>query len=265
MTSISSSSYQTSYQTNIQKQLFKKIDTNGDGQVTKDEFVSGRPKDVNESQASGLFDTIDKKKTGSLSESDFADAAPPQQNSGGLDQNLLAALLQGQDQSNTTNTNSSNDNGSDDRFADLFGKTDTDKNGTISKNEFVQARPKGVTEEQAGSLYAKIDSTGSNALTSDQLKAGLDANRPAGGPERHHAAQNTSDSASSSATDIQSLISALKTVLDDEKKNSSTTSSTANSSSATATVEKFFKALKSYSISADYSNSTDATSLLATA
>jgi Ca2+-binding EF-hand superfamily protein len=261
MTSISSNSYQTSYQANIQKQLFKKIDTDGDGKVTKDEFVSSRPKNVDEKQASSLFDSIDKKKTGSLSESDFADAAPQQHNSGGLDQNLLAALLQGQDQSNTVNTNSSNDNGSDDKFADLFSKTDADKNGTVSKDEFVKARPKGVTEEQASSLYAKIDSTGSDALTSDQLKAGLEANRPAGGPPQ---LSSTDNSSSSSTTDIQSLIAALKTVLDDEKKNSSTDKST-TTNSAKETVEKFFKALKSYSISADYSNSTDATSLLATA
>jgi len=251
MTSISSGSYQNTYQTNLQKQLFNRIDTNSDGKVTKDEFTSGHPKDVSESQASALFDKLDKKKTGSLSESDLANTGPPP-NIGGLDTNTLASLLQGQQQDQ-----SSDNGGQDDHFSDLFAKIDSDGSGSVSKKEFVSSRPKGVSEDQASSLYDKIDSTGSDALTADQLKTGLEANSPVGGSPPPSKTES-----SNSSSNIQSLIDALQSVNDDEKGNTNANSTV---KSATTTIDNFLKALKSYSSTADYTSNLDATSLLASA
>lgn len=43
------------------------LDTDGDGQVSREEFLAGRPQNVSEDQAGALFDQIDTEKTGSLS------------------------------------------------------------------------------------------------------------------------------------------------------------------------------------------------------
>ena len=65
----------------------------------------------------------------------------------------------------------------------LFGKLDSDQNGTLSSNEFVAGRPKGTSEAQATALYAKIDVDGTNALTEDQLRDGMESERPYRKPE----------------------------------------------------------------------------------
>jgi Ca2+-binding EF-hand superfamily protein len=253
MTSINSST-QSAYLANIQKQAFNRIDANGDGKVTKDEFVKGRPDDVSASKAGNLFDKLDKNKTGSLSESDLSAAAPP--TNGGLDPSLIAALLQGQDQ-NTTNTTPDTSSG-DDHFADFFKSTDTDKNGKVSKEEFVKARPQEVSEKQASDLFDKIDKSASGEVTADQLKTGIQANRPSPPSQT-----GSSDGSSSSDDPIQALIDALnKTTKETSTKQS--TSSTTNSK-GTAALEAFLNAVKSYSTTANYTKSSDATALLATA
>ena len=61
----------------------------------------------------------------------------------------------------------------------MFSKIDGDQDGKVTKDEFVATRPKDISEAKAADLYAKIDTEGTNALTEDQLKAGLEANKPA--------------------------------------------------------------------------------------
>ena len=65
----------------------------------------------------------------------------------------------------------------------LFSKLDADESGTLSSDEFVAGRPKGVSESQASALYAKIDTGGSGALTEDQLLQGMDSDRPSHSPQ----------------------------------------------------------------------------------
>nr|WP_246401328.1 EF-hand domain-containing protein [Rhizobium hidalgonense] len=47
--------------------LLSDLDTDGDGLVSKAEFVAGRPSDVSEDQAGTLFDSFDSESAGSLS------------------------------------------------------------------------------------------------------------------------------------------------------------------------------------------------------
>lgn len=66
-------------------ELFKKLDSDGDGKVTKDEFVSSRPEDVSEEDAAAFYDKIAEESGGDadsgLSEDEFTTgmqkAGPP--------------------------------------------------------------------------------------------------------------------------------------------------------------------------------------------
>lgn len=60
-----------------------------------------------------------------------------------------------------------------------FERMDTDQDGSVTKAEFVAGRPRGVSESDSAALYDTIDSDATGALTEDQLKAGMEANRPA--------------------------------------------------------------------------------------
>ncbi len=55
------------------------LDTDGDGYVSKAEFVAARPSDVTEDQAGTLFDSFDSEGTGSLSVDALAETMSAQQ------------------------------------------------------------------------------------------------------------------------------------------------------------------------------------------
>jgi len=78
----------------IASKMVSNLDTNGDGNVSKDEFVKGlASKGISSTDATKMFESIDKNKTGSISKSDISSAIqagtislpkPPQGSAGGL-------------------------------------------------------------------------------------------------------------------------------------------------------------------------------------
>ncbi|MBY5425029.1 EF-hand domain-containing protein [Rhizobium leguminosarum] len=123
------------------------LDSDGDGYVTKAEFVAARPSDATEDQAGTLFDSFDSESTGSLSVDALAEAMSAQQ---------------------------SQRPGGDD-LASLLSDLDTDGDGSISKDEFVAGRPFDVTEDQAGTLFDSFDSEGAGSLSVDALTEAMSA------------------------------------------------------------------------------------------
>ncbi|NKL53884.1 EF-hand domain-containing protein [Rhizobium leguminosarum] len=123
------------------------LDSDGDGCVTKAEFVAARPSDVTEDQANTLFGSFDSESTGSLSVDVLAEAMSAQQ---------------------------SQRPGGDD-LASLLSDLDTDGDGSISKDEFVAGRPSDVTEDQAGTLFDSFDSEGAGSLSVDALTEAMSA------------------------------------------------------------------------------------------
>ncbi len=57
-----------------EKEIFAALDKDGDGKVTRAEFIAGRPVHVSEEDAAMLFATFDSAGTGSLTETQFAAA-----------------------------------------------------------------------------------------------------------------------------------------------------------------------------------------------
>lgn len=52
--------------------LFSKINTNGDGSISKDEFISNRPEEMSEDQATQMWAQLDTENNGSLTEEQFS-------------------------------------------------------------------------------------------------------------------------------------------------------------------------------------------------
>jgi Ca2+-binding EF-hand superfamily protein len=58
------------------RDLFSAIDADGDGKITQDEFVSARPEEVSEEEATARFGELDTEKSGFLTEETFAAGMP---------------------------------------------------------------------------------------------------------------------------------------------------------------------------------------------
>ncbi|OAV48833.1 calcium-binding protein [Rhizobium sp. WYCCWR10014] len=130
------------------------LDSDGDGYVSKAEFVAARPSEVTEDQANTLFNSFDSESTGSLSVDALTEAmsAEQSQRPGGPPPPA----------------------GGDD-LASLLSDLDTDGDGSISKDEFVAGRPSDVTEDQAGTLFDSFDSEGAGSLSVDALTEAMSA------------------------------------------------------------------------------------------
>jgi Ca2+-binding EF-hand superfamily protein len=168
--------------------MFSKIDANSDNSVSKEEFIAARPKNVSESKATELFSKLDTEGTGNISQTQFDEGMEknkPQNDSATLQNMLgsaiLSALMQLGQQSSSANT------GSEDKFSQI----DTDGNGAVSKEEFVNNRPENVTEEMASNLFASLDTEGTGSISQSQLESGMESAKgpknsggppPAGGP-----------------------------------------------------------------------------------
>lgn len=68
-------------------EMFKKLDSNGDGKLTKEEFVAGKPDNVTSDQAGALYDSLAQGKTDGLTQDEFTSAMasqkPPSGGGGG--------------------------------------------------------------------------------------------------------------------------------------------------------------------------------------
>ncbi|WP_434713954.1 EF-hand domain-containing protein (plasmid) [Rhizobium sp. YTUHZ045] len=135
------------------------LDTDGDGYVSKAEFVAARPSDVSEDQAGTLFDSFDSEGAGSLSVDALAEAMSAQR-------------------SERPDGPPPPPPGDDDQLASMLSDLDTDGDGLVSKAEFVAGRPSDVSEDQAGTLFDSFDSEGAGSLSVDALTEAMSAQQP---------------------------------------------------------------------------------------
>lgn len=161
-----------SAQSGNEEDLFSRIDTDGDGSVSKEEFVSNRPEDVTE-------------------ESDTSSASDTSE--------LLLTLLEAIEQYASSAQDSSSSNEGDQHWSELFGKIDTDGDGSVSKEEFVSNRPEDVSEEQANNLWSRLDGEGAGSLTESRFVTAMSQQGPPPGPPPGGAEQNDTGESFASA------------------------------------------------------------------
>ena len=138
-------------------EMYDKMDADGDGAVSQEEFVSARPDDVTEEMAVNLYNSFDSDTSGSLSESEFETAMkqappppPPPGGGGGM--------------------------GSSTEESQTFSELDTNQDGVVSAEELAAARPEDVTEEMAANLFKSLDTDGSGGLTETEYAAQMGGN-----------------------------------------------------------------------------------------
>lgn len=237
--------------TQMQERILKKIDTNGDGSVSKEEFISGRPKEVSEDQANEMWSKLDSSGKGSLTGSEFLAAmasqgpppGPPPGESGEQGNSeasssttdtatteLLQALLDAiQDyEENSSSQSGSTPSDASQRFSDLFARIDTDADGSVSKDEFVSNRPMGVSEDQANEMWSKLDASGAGSLTEAQFVSAMSSQgSPAGPPPGESVGEGnasvlSSTSNTSNITASDELVQALLAAIDKYMQSSKT-------------------------------------------
>ena len=129
-------------------QFFKKTDTNGDGSVDKAEFTKSlTDKGISEEDATKKFDSIDKNKTGKISESDIESDMKSMQNSKKSDGTSTekASSSGGKGTSSASGSSST---------SKTYDKADTNKDGKVSTEEQLVYDLKKLQEAQAKAAKA---------------------------------------------------------------------------------------------------------------
>ncbi|BCW88877.1 hypothetical protein sos41_20210 [Alphaproteobacteria bacterium SO-S41] len=240
MTSVSNASALASLF--LRPSMFSKIDGDQDGKVTKDEFVAARPKDISETKAADLYAKIDTEGTNALTEDQLKagmEANKPAREAagksgGGLADSVLSALLNLVQQIKDGSGEDEDDSKTgkaDGRLspADMFAKMDTDSDGTVTKAEFVAARPSGVDEDKATSFYDSIDTANTGSITLAQFQ---DARPPHQGGHGHPPGPPPADPTTAAATGTDT-----------------TATTTTASSTATDALNNLMAAIKAYATS----------------
>lgn len=66
--------------------------------------------------------------------------------------------------------------------SDIYAELDANDDNSMSKEEFVSGRGKGMSEEEAGKLFASMDTENKGSITKDQFGASMMQGGPAGRP-----------------------------------------------------------------------------------
>lgn len=246
----------------LREAMFSKMDTDGSGTVNKSEFVSARPKNVTEAEASALYDKIDADKSNELTQ-DQLDAGLEANRPGGdasssakVSNSTLDAILSlvSSILSQLQDSSGANADAGGQSAAEMFAKIDVDGDGNVTKEEFVSARPSDVSEDQANQLFASIDTEGTGSITQSQFEAATPKGPP-GGPGGPAGAGGPpppppSGENASSGGGTQSLEAALESILSASSTTSSDGTSASANSQAVSLIQELLKAIQSSSTTA---------------
>jgi Ca2+-binding EF-hand superfamily protein len=232
--------------TQMQKQIFGKLDTNGDGSLSTDELdqlatngPSGGP------SAADFLKQMDTNSDGSVSESEFKSSAPPPPppSQGGMSGTSSADFVQ-----------------------QLLNQIDTDGDGSVSESELSNILDQDTTSTSTTTtasstesattssadfikqLFDTMDTDSDGSISSDELSKYVANNPPMPPPPPSGgfgATEQAEQTSSTQATDTQSnMLEELLTAL---KENQTTNSSTGTDGSQTNTISSMLSSvLQSY-------------------
>lgn len=156
MSSVSSASGNNAAYQAYKSDMFKKLDADGSGDLSKDEMAAAKPK-----SPAGAFTESQSATTSSSPESFFSGDA-------------MAVLMLMKQQGGMFESSTDGDPSA----AYLAQQMDADGDGAITEAEFVASRPKDASEDDAIDLFESIDTEGEGSITAEQLDAGMKGSAP---------------------------------------------------------------------------------------
>jgi Ca2+-binding EF-hand superfamily protein len=163
MTTVSSASGNSAAYQAYKSDMFKRLDTDGNGSLSKEEAAAGRPSETSAKSRSAAVGASDSTSAATSSPESF------------LSGDAMAVLMLMKQQGGFSFDGGSDGNPS---VASISAQMDADGDGSITQAEFVSSRPENVSEEDAATLFKSIDSDDKGSLTAEELDAGMKASAP---------------------------------------------------------------------------------------
>lgn len=155
---------------------FEKMDGNSDGALSLDEFKAGAPKGADSSKSEELFKKIDADGDGSISKAESDEFKSKAEKA---DQQLQSFLFQLQS-AGTSQTEETDEDEEQDPFAQLDG--DSDGTVTEQEFLKTLSSDDSSTNDLLSKLFAAIDSDSDGSLSKDEIKSFQEAVEKRGPP-----------------------------------------------------------------------------------